>query len=265
MTNTFECQNNEDTAVKIKPVHAICSALLLASLTASAAQAATYSPDEDVMTSGFFMGPDQVRGYVGDGRSVFRVSTPAAFGTGLETIYLDFSGTDLSAFSGPVNATLTMTSTAGTFNADAGPGNPFTVSAHGVDTDPLANIADNTGSGTIAAADFYNNNIHAADAAALTVIDGFGEFSWDVSALVNDWISGANSLQFIAMTGQNDTSGNDFLHGFFNNSDTAQDQGYTRLEVSAVPLPAAAWLFGSAVLGMIGIARRQQRAASATG
>ena len=35
------------------------------------------------------------------------------------------------------------------------------------------------------------------------------------------------------------------------------DMGYQSVEVSAVPLPAAAWLFGSALLGLIGYSKRK--------
>jgi len=35
------------------------------------------------------------------------------------------------------------------------------------------------------------------------------------------------------------------------------DMGYQSIEVSAVPLPAAAWLFGSALLGLIGYSKRK--------
>ena len=31
-----------------------------------------------------------------------------------------------------------------------------------------------------------------------------------------------------------------------------------RPEVSAVPVPAAAWLFGSGLIGLVGLARRKQ-------
>ena len=35
-----------------------------------------------------------------------------------------------------------------------------------------------------------------------------------------------------------------------------------RLSVTAVPIPAAAWLFGSAILGLVGVARRRKTWAS---
>lgn len=233
------------------------SLLLVGTLIGSTAQAATYAVDEDVMTSAFFGGEDKVRGYAGDARPTFRVATDEAFGVGPETIYLDFSSIDLSVYTGPITATLTMQSKDGEFGANAGAGNPFTVSAQGVNANPLTSITDDTNpGGAIGWFDFFSNNILAADAAALTAIDGFGSFTFDVTALVSDWISGANTLQFVAMTGNNDTSGNDFLHGFANNTEAP---GSTYLTVSAVPVPAAVWLFGSGLLGLVGVARRKSQ------
>lgn len=105
--------------------------------------------------------------------------------------------------------------------------------------------------------DFYNNEIETADAAALTTINSFGPVTFDVSGIVNDWITGTNTFFTIALTGLNDTSGNEFLHGFLNNSETF---GSTYLDVnnsvSAVPIPAAIWLFGSALMGFVGVRRR---------
>lgn len=236
----------------------IGSLMLVGAFAVSVAHAATVTVvQEDVMTSAFFFGPNYVRGYPGDNRNVHRVATDNAFGTGPETIYLDFTNFTPTAqqSSNPITATLTIQSAAGGFGADAGPGNPFLVSAHGVDANPLTSITDDTNpGGPISWLDFFNNNILPADVNASTSVDSFGAITFDVSALVTDWISGANTNQFIALTGKNDTSGNDFLHGFLNNT---ENPGSTYLTVSAVPIPAAIWLFGSGLLGLIGIARRR--------
>ena len=58
---------------------------------------------------------------------------------------------------------------------------------------------------------------------------GVGTVTFDVSDIVNGWIAGANSHQFIALTGKNDASGNDFLQGFVNN-----DNGGTALGVGTL-------------------------------
>ncbi|MEM9386778.1 MAG: VPLPA-CTERM sorting domain-containing protein [Pseudomonadota bacterium] len=241
----------------------VLAALCLSSLLGAGAHAATstFAPDEDVMTSAFFFGPNYVRGYVGDVRPAFRVGTDNAFGAGPETIYLDFSSVDLSSFdSSAVRATLTLRSVDGGFGANAGPGNPFTVSAHGVDADPFARIEDDTNpGGDIFWFDFFSENILPADAAALSVVDCIDcDITFDVTALISSWIDAGDALQFIALTGSNDTSGNDFLHGFRNNSDTLADEGFTFLSVSAVPVPAAVWLMLGALGIMVPAGRRQR-------
>lgn len=220
---------------------------------------ATYSVDQDVMASPFFGGADRVRGYDADDRNVHRVSSNNPFGMASpETIYLTFGNADLSSFSGPVHAELTVQSVSGGFNADASSASPFIVSAHAVNANPLTSITDDTNAGgAITWSDFYNNNIESADSAALTSINGFGTVTFDVSAIVNDWISGTNTIQAMALTGANDTSGTDFLHGFLNNS---ENPGSTYLTVSAVPIPSAVWLMGSGLLGFLGMSRKRNSA-----
>lgn len=232
-------------------------ALTLVSLSFSA-HAEVIAPSETVMTSAFFIGANTVRGYAADNRPVLRVSTAQPFGlTGAETIYLTF-GADFSAYSGPVTATLTLQSVAGGQGADASAERPFTVSAHGVSANPLTTIIDDTNpAGTVSWLSFYNNNILAADAAARTTVTGFGAVSFDVSALVNSWISGASSVQAIALTGKNDSSGLEFLHGFLNN---ANAPGSTFLTVTAVPEPGTYALMGLGLFAVGAAARRKAQA-----
>ncbi|MEM1097186.1 MAG: hypothetical protein AAGH92_00215, partial [Planctomycetota bacterium] len=128
------------------------------------------NPVEDVMTSAFFFPPDSVRGFAGDNRSVFRVSSDLAFGVGPETIYINFDANDFTGLATPVtSAILTMQSVDGLFNANASVSDPFIVSAHAVSADPITSITDDTNLlGPISAPDFFANNILAADPAALT-------------------------------------------------------------------------------------------------
>lgn len=255
-------ENIKQSNNKQHSMMAVVTVLGMAISMSSAVASTTYAVDEDVMTSSFFQGTNKVRGYAGEGRNVFRVSTNNPFGTsGGETIYLDFGGADFSAFSGSVQAELTVQSASGGFNGDASAGNPFTVSAHAVNANPIASITDDTNpSGAINWLDFYSNNIEAADAAAITSVGSFGTTTFDVSAIVNDWISGSNTIQSLALTGLNDVSGNDFLHGFLNNS---ENLGSSYLTVSAVPIPGAVWLMGSGLVGFMGMARRRKSIANA--
>lgn len=215
---------------------------------------------EDVMTSSFFQGANTVRGYAGEGnRPVLRVSSDNPFGSpGAETIYLAFDH-DFAGYAGPVRATLTLQSTSGGFGADAGPGNPFLVSAHAVDANPLTSIVDDTNpGGTTDWLSFFDDHVLAADAAARTSIAGVGSVSFDVSAIVNDWIAGSNAYRFIALTGSNDPSGGDFLHGFLNDNDGGLSLGHTYLTVAAVPEPEA-WAMLVAGLGVLGARLRHNQ------
>ena len=212
------------------------------------------APTEDAMTSAFFQGTDLVRGYAGDNRPTFRVSSNNAFGTGPETVYLAFDGSDFTSRTEPVTqAILSISSADGNFGANAGPGNPFQVSAHGVDANPFTSIIDDTNSsGTIQWLDFFNNNIlTASDTVA---VDSFGLINFDVTSLVNDWISGSNSEFAIALTGKDDVqSGNGFLHGFLNNN---ENPGATFLTLNPVPEPSSALL--SILALSLGVLRRSR-------
>lgn len=237
--------------------------VLGSSALAQEASAVVVPVEEDVMTSSFFTGTNLVRGYPGDNRPVLRVSTDGAFGlAGAETIYLTFDY-DFSSFTGPVHAILSMQSVSGGFGADASIDHPFTVSAHAVDADPLASIADDTNpGGTISWSSFYADDILAADAAARTTINGFGTVQFDVSSIVNGWVAGTNPIHAIALTGKNDLSGDDFLHGFSNDSELP---GATFLTVTPVPEPGTYALL-LAGLGLVALkARKARRAAVAEG
>lgn len=238
---------------RVLAVPALTFALALGFSQTALAAPTVIPVTEDVMTSSFFIGANAVRGYgVESNRAVMRVSTEGASGLGgAETIYLNFDY-DFSSYVGPVSATLTMQSADGGFGANATATTPFLVSAHGVDANPFTSISDDTNpSGTVSWLNFYNSNILAADSLASTSIQGFGAVAFDVSVIVNSWISGANNNQFIALTGKNDVSGNEFMHGFLNNNNGGTAMGYTYLTVTAVPEPEtyAMVLTGLALMG----------------
>lgn len=208
------------------------------------------------MTSAFFFGANTVRGYDADGRNEHRVSSDNAFGLGPETVYLTFDAADFVGLTGPVDqALLTMTSTDGLFNGNAGPSDPFIVSAHAVDTDPLAAITDDTNpTGPTNWRTYFNTHILPSGAAASTTITGFGQVAFDVTAIVNDWVDGDNTVFAIAITAKNDpqtgNGGSGYLHGFLNNS---ANPGSTFLTI--VPEPSSFALLG---LGALFVARRRR-------
>lgn len=67
-----------------------------------------------------------------------------------------------------------------------------------------------------------------------------------------------NTISFDAVAGQVYTI---FLGGYRDGSWMATDDGY-RLTISQVPVPAAVWLFGSGLAGLLGASRRRRTSAS---
>jgi MYXO-CTERM domain-containing protein len=233
-------------------------------LSASAARAVdiVIPVEHDVMTSGFFTGTNLVRGYAGDGRPVHRVTTNQPFGTpGAETVYMTFNY-DFQSLSTPVaRAILRVDSQSGGFGADATVDDPFLISAHGVTANPLTSITDDTNAaGPISWTSFYANNILPAAPAARTAVSGFGTIEFDVTDLVNSWISGGNPVHALALTGKNDISGVEFLHGITNDHETV---GVSHsLVLSPVPEPSSVVLGAMAVIGLGLAAWRRRRAAT---
>jgi hypothetical protein len=90
-------------------------------------------------------------------------------------------------------------------------------------------------------------------------VDGFGTYTFDVSAAVNSWITGTNTHYALALTGKNDNSGQDFLHGFSNNTELP---GSTFLTISPVPEPGE-WAMLLAGLGLLGHRLRRRAGDSA--
>ena len=74
-------------------------------------------------------------------------------------------------------------------------------------------------------------------------------------------LTGVGLAQLTDMTlldwNTNTDSTNDLYTGNYTGQNGVGTQNLTSITVSAVPLPAAAWLFGSALLGLITVARRK--------
>ena len=104
---------------------------------------------------------------------------------------------------------------------------------------PLETLPWTPAGGPIDWLGFFDNNVQVADPAALTVIDGFEAFEFDVTSLLEDWLSGSNSVFALAITVKNDSAGTDFLHGFLSNS---ENPGSNFLTVQQVPEPSSVLL-----------------------
>ena len=72
-------------------------------------------------------------------------------------------------------------------------------------------------------------------------------------------IAGPRNTSTLTMSGTGTLSGNGYDATIANWSFSAQDTGSTfSMTVTAVPVPAAVWLFGAGLIGLIGVARRQR-------
>lgn len=127
-----------------------------------------------------------------------------------------------------------------------------------IPADGLFVIADDAGGGTtlvanadlIADVDFQNgpDSIRLLDDGAVLDAVGYGDFTAALFAGEGQAAPDAGPGTSLSRVGLVDTDNN--LADF---SLTAPTPG----SISAVPLPAAAWLFGSGLLGLVGAARRR--------
>lgn len=158
----------------------------------------------------------------------------------------------------PVSATFTN-STGGGFNN--GNINANTLSLQG-DIDNWSGFLNADTSGYLSA--FGNNSPlpgQSLDKGALTWY-GSGDLN---PALTWTPTSGSSTSNFYLATDANSNNGNSLLEADIFDLGTATLSANGTLSfaplVSAVPLPAAVWLFGSGLLGLAGIARRRAAAA----
>ena len=109
---------------------------------------------------------------------------------------------------------------------------------------------------------FWNNNSNASGLTAASLPGGGSKFGATTAEAVANIVaysiggatpSNLNTISFNADPGQVYTI---ILGGYRNGSWVDTTDGY-KLSVSAVPIPGAVWLFGSAMAGLIGFGRRK--------
>lgn len=95
-----------------------------------------------------------------------------------------------------------------------------------------------------------------------------GVYSWNITSLLNDWITGTETNYGFAITGRFDTLSDpdgdgtlNLYNDYFVSSGPYADPAHSgfgpRITPSVVPVPAAMWLMASGLLGLVGVARRQ--------
>jgi hypothetical protein len=217
----------------------------------------TVLTDRDYMTSGFFSMDPAVRGD-NDGRAVNRVSSIQPFGVFQENTYLEFNDNDWSAFGGPVDSAIfRIEVVSGGFGADSDSETPFDISVHSVTQDPWTTIDPSLFTGVGSYQDFVNNELTSGSVVSTTTVAGNGVYEWDITALVNDWITNgdANFAQTIALSGILDTSGGTFLQGLVNSTNPGLTGAETLGQIVIVPAPAG--MISFAAFGIIATRRRR--------
>ncbi|MEM6639448.1 MAG: DNRLRE domain-containing protein [Pseudomonadota bacterium] len=171
-------------------------------------------------------------------------------GTGFEA--LGFLGFDLSSFVGQdvVSATLSMQMYCqpGLSCTGDDPNSTMDIAASGVGVDP-ASVTDDSGLAALEA---------SIGAAADTIVANQpGIYTWDLTDLVASWLADPASVFGIALTARGDSSPGFFNNYFYSSTGPAGTLAPT-LDVTFVPVPAAVWLMGSALFGLVSVGRRRR-------
>jgi len=119
--------------------------------------------------------------------------------------------------------------------------------------------------GATAAADAIMDSLGTADTTTTRPSDSFFiPYSHNTGGATSDDIltTGIDDINGRYDTDQSDTTTDIQSSGYLTEIYTGWTQvgPMTSFQVSAVPVPAAVWLFGSGLLGLIGVARRKARA-----
>lgn len=211
-------------------------------------------------SSGFFFGAPALRGNESSsGVGVLGVSAfpygPSSAATGLAP-EVTFFGFDPAAFTSlavadVISVRLEATTVLREFMLPVpAADNPVGIAARGVTQDPFTFITTGAQRNV-----FYNTHLQPPGALSSTTITGAGDYAWDVTSLVQSWLSTPGALTTIALTG--DPNG-DFLHGFRNPRALDPPPGIpTRLVIETIPEPGAAVL--SAMAMILFSSRRKRR------
>lgn len=120
----------------------------------------------------------------------------------------------------------------------------------------------------VESADVATLNASLAAEIARISVAADGIYSWDITSLVNDWITGAESNYGFAITGRFDSLSDpdgdgdlNLYNNYFVSSGPYTDAPHSgfgpRISPSVIPVPAAVWLMGSGLLGLVAVARRK--------
>ncbi|MEM1011808.1 MAG: hypothetical protein AAGI46_06260 [Planctomycetota bacterium] len=233
----------------------ISSFAALALAVPATAQVVTLDVDQDYMSSGFFFGPDFLRGQEDNStRATNRATSNPVFGVNGETAYFSFDF-DPSAFSGPVqSAVFRSTTVAPGFGLpEASVGDPAVISLHSLTADPLATV-DLADASTVFA--FRDAQITTSSIVATESITSLGLVEFDVTGLINTWIADAGATFDFTIGSSALLDQTEAAVAFVNSSFT----GLLPTDVApqlviTVPEPATASLV--AVAGLIGLRRRR--------
>jgi len=241
----------------------IAVASVLAAGLSMGAQASTYSATQDTYVYEFFGNQGSP---TGDSGGILVWNHESNHG-GQGLLQIDSSWTSDAALSGAYTATLNLYSscTAGGFiGACAGDGGTVT------NTDVvLQGSAWTEGDAALGWGDISQSSLPSSSFTQSSNVDGW--ISVDVTDMIAYMLDNNTDYGF-ALTqeayGVVRTSGSVATSSFCDSESSGgacalgDFSPYLEITPSAVPIPAAAWLFGSGLLGLVGIARRESSVAS---